>query len=167
MFFLNFAIHYHFPIFSWLLGNTVCHIYSWQVHHPQWIRKKFILILESSSSSIQRRKRPFASFLTLLRKHFHTTWNVLAMAQKPKLLLPQKNGDEMCTVTCLTFSLFLLSVFIFLHHHYLLFCIWDLWVFAYPWVSICIKIAILAYLEVLGCTYKHIWNVNIARLIST
>lgn len=76
-------------------------LHSWQVCHNR--RKKFISISESNALSIQKRGRPFVSFLILLRKHLATISKALVMALKQKLLLLLRNGDATRGFACLLF----------------------------------------------------------------
>lgn len=89
-----------------MLDDVVLPLNSQQVLHHQWIWKRYTLNSESNASSIQGKRRPFASLLTLPRKPLDAISKALAMALKLKLLLLLKNGDEMRGLP-LTFSLML------------------------------------------------------------
>ena len=69
---------------------------SLQVLHQRWIWKRTTSILESNVLCIQRRRGPFASFPTLLKKHLDIISSVVAMALKLKFLLLLRNGGGMC-----------------------------------------------------------------------
>lgn len=74
---------------------------SWLVPRPLRIWRRFILILGSNGTSIQRRKELSANFRILQKRHLDTTLRILAMELKLKLLLQLRSGAGTCE-----FSLF-------------------------------------------------------------
>lgn len=89
-----------------LFAKNLFHSDSQQSLQPQWMRMRFVLILESNTSFIPERKGPFANFLILLKKHLGIISNVRAIPLKLKLLWRLKNGDEMCESLSENFLLF-------------------------------------------------------------